>query len=1097
MAIRAPPADPQRTDRRGGRWRSQLPFSRDGFFTRRLASDGLSEASFRYLLGEPAEDLVRRAGGTPDWLRSLAEAFSTEATDPFPPPSLREGARAHSAFFEVVKPLLDAAASRLHREIRMLAAGRDGLLFDPATAADLFAASLASRLILLLGRTMVLELNLAGREGRLTGETPEARFQSFIASLRDRGTALGILRQYPVLARQAVETVDRWVEVSLEFLRHLRDDATALRAAFFPDFDPGPLVRIEGGQGDSHRGGRSVMIAELASGLRLVYKPKPMGVELAFQNLLAWVGEKGFTPAYRLLRVIDGGDHGWVEMVEARPCSTREELERFYQRQGGYLALLYLLSATDFHHENLIAAGEYPVLVDLEALFHPWAEDLGRTSGEELIVGRPVFETVLRTGLLPLRSREVDGGHGGLDLSGLAAAAGQMTPQPALMNEKAGTDAMRYVRRTVEIPVGRHRPTLEDAEVSLGEFLDPLLEGFTSMYRLLSEHRDELAAPGGVLEAFAGTEVRVILRPTRTYSTLLVEAQHPFVLGDALDRDRLLDRLWEAVEERPCMAGLVLAERRELLRGDVPLFTARPDSRDLWAGDGERFPGFLPFSGLEAARERLARFGEEDLARQAWIIRDSIEALTLKGDHLPPYQPDPRAKAPSREEILEGALGAGRRLEEMALRGPGEAHWLCVQSQGPGTPWALDVTGLDLHLGLPGIVLFLAYLGAVTGEERWTRLARDGAASLRWRTALLPRRLRSIGAFSGWGGPVYTLTHLAALWNEPELLDDAEAVVSFLPDLIDSDEDLDIVAGAAGCILCLLRLWEQRPSPETLAAAVRCGERLLARAVPAGPGIGWVLAIAGPHPLAGMSHGTAGIAGALLQLAAATADERFRRAALEGLAYERSLYVPEERNWPDLRNTSEDGEPFFMNGWCHGAPGIGLARLGSLRHLEGSEVREEITAAVETTLADGFGLSHCLCHGDLGNLDLLLLAREALGLDLTPQIGGLLGSILADARAHGWRFGLPGRTEPPGLMLGLAGIGYGLLRAAEPRVPSVLILAPPRGGISDSADLRPGSSRLGVSERSTDDEQEDRRRPRTAGRGLLSQPHRGAAGEPR
>jgi len=35
-------------------------------------------------------------------------------------------------------------------------------------------------------------------------------------------------------------------------------------------------------------------------------------------------------------------------------------------------------------------------------------------------------------------------------------------------------------------------------------------------------------------------------------------------------------------------------------------------------------------------------------------------------------------------------------------------------------------------------------------------------------------------------------------------------------------------------------------------------------------------------------------------------------------------------------------------------------------------------------------------------------------------------------------------VESPGLLTGLAGIGYGLLRLAEPtRIPSVLVLAPP------------------------------------------------------
>ncbi len=183
-----------------------------------------------------------------------------------------------------------------------------------------------------------------------------------------------------------------------------------------------------------------------------------------------------------------------------------------------------------------------------------------------------------------------------------------------------------------------------------------------------------------------------------------------------------------------------------------------------------------------------------------------------------------------------------------------------------------------------------------------------------------------------------------------------------------------------------------------------------------------------------------------MQLAAATGDRRFREAAAAGLAYERSLYVPERRNWPDLRSGGEepDGSPSFLSTWCHGAPGIALARLDGLRHLDDATVREEISIALETTLREGFGRGHCQCHGDLGNLEPLRLAQEKLGLDLAPRIGRLLGGTLADLRAHGWRFGMHGRTEPPGFMLGLAGIGHGLLRYVDPhRVPPVVVLAPP------------------------------------------------------
>jgi len=53
--------------------------------------------------------------------------------------------------------------------------------------------------------------------------------------------------------------------------------------------------------------------------------------------------------------------------------------------------------------------------------------------------------------------------------------------------------------------------------------------------------------------------------------------------------------------------------------------------------------------------------------------------------------------------------------------------------------------------------------------------------------------------------------------------------------------------------------------------------------------------------------------------------------------------------------------------------------------------------------------------------------------------------MLESIDKHGWLSGIPLEVESPGLMTGLAGIGYGLLRLAEPsRVPPVLLLAPPK-----------------------------------------------------
>ncbi|HSG39941.1 MAG TPA: type 2 lanthipeptide synthetase LanM, partial [Thermoanaerobaculia bacterium] len=558
------------------------------------------------------------------------------------------------------------------------------------------------------------------------------------------------------------------------------------------------------------------------------------------------------------------------------------------------------------------------------------------------------------------------------------------------------------------------------------------------------EHRDELGGPGGPLDGFANAEVRVIVRPTRSYALLLFESFHPYALGDGLDRDRLLDRLWLAARETPTLERVIPAERRDLLRGDIPMFTTRPGTRYIWSSDGERFPDLQPDSGLERVRRRLERLDEGELTRQAWLVHNSLATIDLlRGEH--PSYDFREVPPPSRDEILAAAVDIGRRLEEIAFRGPRDAHWFAPDTVG--NTWTLRPAGLDLYVGIPGITLFLAHLGSVTGEDRFTGLARE--ATVTFRDQIRRIQMSGIGAYTGWGSVVWTLTHLGALWEDEELLAEAERVAfEEIPPRIPDDECSDLIGGASGCLISLLTLHGVRPSERLLEVAVQCGERLLARALPMERGLAWHLAVAGPTPLAGLSHGAAGIAWPLLRLAALTGDSRFREAALGGLQYERSLYRPDKRNWPDLRNGTvpeEAPEPHFMWAWCHGAPGIGLGRLAGLPWLDDAIIREEIGNAVESTFENGFGRNHSLCHGDLGNLELVTLAAEKLNRpDWAERAGRIAGGILAGLRERGPLFGLPGRTEPPGLMTGLAGIGYGLLRLAAPeRVPSVLILEGP------------------------------------------------------
>ena len=302
------------------------------------------------------------------------------------------------------------------------------------------------------------------------------------------------------------------------------------------------------------------------------------------------------------------------------------------------------------------------------------------------------------------------------------------------------------------------------------------------------------------------------------------------------------------------------------------------------------------------------------------------------------------------------------------------------------------------------------------------------------------RETGALGGFTGAGGIIYTLTHLGVIWRDASMFAEAERLLDGLPELIDRDDVLDVIGGSAGLALALRSLAHCSPSGRLCEIVRACGERLLRSAKPAEHGVGWLCGHQATTMLTGFAHGNAGIACALLKIAELTGEMRFRNTALDALEYERSLFSPHQGNWPDLRAGSS-GE--FGIAWCHGAPGIALSRLCASRHLEDPRLNDEIEVALNTTLTAGFGGSHTLCHGDLGNADILLCAAEVPGMQAWRGHGN---RIVADLlhRKDDWICGNPLGVESPGLMTGLSGIGYALLRFADPaRIPSVLCLQPP------------------------------------------------------
>ncbi len=1020
-------------------------------FRKRLAWDGLDLDRARAALGPPPPlDPAR----LPAWLDSLRDALTAAG-----PPGAERAPRFLDAevplpFEEVLAPFVLAA----QRQVASRAGAAYTLLAEQAHAT--LERSLLAALVTRACPTLHLEFSLLrvqqrsfwpGSVGAALGPDDRRLYEQFVGRLRGEGLA-ALLEEYAVLGRLLGTTMHYWVEATVEFLQRLATDQAALARTFAGGGELGPVVAVRPALSDPHRGHRGVLALTFASGRTLVYKPKNLGSEEAYNRLLAWLNARGAPLPFKTLAVVNRGTHGWVELAEHLPCRSKAEARRYYRRAGMLLAVVWALEGTDCHYENLVASGEHPILVDAETLLHPRAaEEPSHRTHAEVQASDWLARSVLRTGLLPTWELGADG-RVAYDVSGLGGGGDQQVPFRAPRWEGINTDRMALDYVPTRLEAGKNLPLLDGVPVRLEEYGTDLVAGFREMYQLLLNEREALLAPESPLHALARHPVRFLHRTTAVYGSILHQLHDPKYLRDGLDRGIQLELLARALlpfEQAPRLWPLLAAEQEALEQEDVPFFTTRPDSDALELAPGRAIEGCFPEPSYALVLARLRALDARDLEQQVALIESSL--YTHRARETTSSVPGRSAQASAEDaeplaedQLVARALAIAATLRERAIVADGSATWIAPTFLVQAERFQLRPVGLELYGGACGVGLFLAALERVTGGAGYRGLVQDALQPLRRaldaRDARVARWLGT-GAGAGMGGIVYALTRLSQLLEAPDLLADARQAASLLTaERIAADGELDVLAGAAGALLGLLALYDATGDPAALATARVAAEHLLASRTPSAAGYRAWATLDGKL-LTGFSHGAAGIAYALTRLHAVAPDPRLVEAAAEAIAYEDSVYSPAAGNWPDYR---DDGPPGYPVQWCHGAAGIGLARLGGLPALDSAAIRHDVQSALAAAARLGLGAVDHLCCGNLGLADLQLTAGQRLGdAALAETASRRAAAVLARAEQAG-AFALhpllPTGAFNPGLFQGTAGIGYELLRLAHPDlVPSVLL----------------------------------------------------------
>ena len=881
-------------------------------------------------------------------------------------------------------------------------------------------------------------------------EAGTSRYDQFVVEM-EAGGFRHLFEDKPVLLRLIASVTRQWIDTSREFVLRLDADLATIRRAILHVGADSRVAKIEGDLSDPHNSGHSVQIVSFEDGSRIVYKPKDLRLDVAWYALVERLNRAEPPLELKAVSTISRDGYGWTEFIDHAGCADQEGCQRFFRRAGAWLALFHCFAANDMHQENMIAAGDHPVPIDLETILQAPAEEHKAQDPEAQAFDaamETVANSVMMVGLLPAYGRSPDN-----NVFAIGGMTADWNSKTKVKWNNINSDEMRPAKSKEVGKTTPNLPHIDGRYAKFGDYIDDFIAGFEDYAKFLL-HQSRDAKQGGLFDGFTGVPVRKVIRATRFYYMLLQRLKNHRTMDDGVVWSAQTDfiaRLADWEKDSDPLWPLQQAERSALVALNVPHFVSPSDGNEIRDATGISIHTEAT-SGMDRARARVQSFDEQDIAWQITVITQNTSSLPrsagppARGVELKQPSRSEVDVAPTKEVFVAEADKIAEELSRYAIRrGPGAA-WIGLDWLGDSEVFQLVCLGPELYNGVSGIAVFLAAHAAVTGCKSSGELALAGMShlrkNLRSRNAARMARSLGIGGATGLGSIVYALTVMSKSLHDDDLLADAHVAAElFTDDLIAADKQLDVMGGSAGAILGLLRLYRDTQSSDVLKRAIKCGEYLLRqpRVGPEGHR-GWSGQGSGPHGLNGMSHGAAGFAYALASLSAATGRDEFAKATSECIAFENLSYDAERSNWPDLRG---DGEPGWPCQWCHGAPGIGLARIAMTKRggLDSKLLATDIRNALVGVERGWPGPLDTLCCGALGSIEFFCEAGSALGRsDLRELASRRLMSLLEAATSTGdYRWNSGNRQFNLGLFRGLAGVGYTSLRQVDGSLPNVII----------------------------------------------------------
>lgn len=562
---------------------------------------------------------------------------------------------------------------------------------------ELIKSQLISSIGSIALRTLILDIHRKKGEGKLEGDNPEEQYAYYNDRwLNQEAYMEEVYQEFPELYRLISQEVSNTYSSAAEIARNLREDKKEIIKNFCSGQDFTEITELKF-TGDSHNGGKRAARVQLDNGTVLYYKPHSLRKNELYQSVYGYLCEKAGI-SYKKVRYLSNDTYGWEENIENKSCNTKEEAERYYFRMGIHLFLGYALSATDLHGENIVAHGEYPVIIDMETFpgYYIQTEESSADRKIETILAG----SVIHTGMLPV----LTWGQGNQTVVMSAMSNGEKITTPFRMPvvKKPETSDIHIDYEPLEFEMKECVVRIKREAVNPDDYTENLVQGFQTAYRIVLS--DAYAKER--LSCFFVGKARIVLRHTQQYAMYRMLSMHPDYMGEKAQRRKLLSVIYKEGETQ-LQSRIHNYEIEGLVNNDIPYFEMDGTDCGIYDGDGEYYENYFPCTPYEEWKKHMDQMSAEDMRHQSRLIQVSMallrpkkkieEKLSCSGEISPALQ---------KERIEKQIHEIVSWICDTAVRAGEDIGWtgLCFFGK---ERWSLSPAGMYLYSGISGIALML------------------------------------------------------------------------------------------------------------------------------------------------------------------------------------------------------------------------------------------------------------------------------------------------------------------------------------------------------------------------------------------------------